>query len=153
MQFNCHLRNSEIKYNRVKKSALYFKIAKLQNKIYHVIAASSSRKYTRKTGLLVAFCKFSYEFLEEINKAAAGQTPNKRIMLMITLNLKNNKTPLFKDTSTITQQKNRELQAADRYMKITKNNRESCVWCQAQFAEGLDQTAENSGPYSPQSPV
>ena len=76
------------KWQLFEKSALYLKIAKLQNEIYHVIAASSSRKYTRKQAILVGFCKFSYEFLEEINKAAAGQTPNKRIMLMITLNLK-----------------------------------------------------------------
>lgn len=36
-------------------------------------------------------------------------------------------------------------------MEIIKNNQESCVWCQAQFAEVLDQTEGNSGPYSPQS--
>lgn len=82
------------------KTALYLVIAKLQNKIYHVIAASFFQKYTRKQAI-GGYCQFSYEFREQINKAAAGKTPNKRIMLMITLNL-NNRTHLFKDTSTVT---------------------------------------------------
>jgi hypothetical protein len=61
----------------------------------------------------------------EINKAAAAQTPNKRIMLMITLNL-NKRTPLFKDTSTIAQQKT-GITGSRQIYEITKNNRESCV--------------------------
>ena len=36
-------------------------------------------------------------------------------------------------------------------MEITKNSRESCVWCQAQFDEAPGQIEENSAPYSPQS--
>lgn len=122
---------------------------KITEQIYHVIAASSSRKYTRKQAI-GGFRQFSYELLEKINKAAAAQTPNKRITLIITLNL-NNRT-LFKDASTITQQETGITSSRQKY-EITKNNLESCVWCQAQFAEGLDQTAENSGPYSPQSQV
>lgn len=95
-----------------------------------------------------AISAFSLFFLSA-NKTAE-HTQNERMKLTITLNL-NNKL-LFLKTHLHWYGCEQGLQTR-KYVEITKNNQESCVWCQVQSDEEQGQTVGNSGPCSLQSPI